>query len=343
MWVAHIAGWAVLLLLVGCWELATALGPRLTWRALPRAALTAGWRALPVALPLLITLLWRSGHGAETHAFSLLRKTVWVAWLLRSEYRLLDYASLVVLAFAGLWLNGHDKARREWRLLPGALALFLCFIFVPQWVFGSNFTDARLLPVFGMVFFLGLGEPTIRSAPVVATVGIALFTLRLVATTVGWHDRGSAAEADLRVLEQVPRGARIAVLRSESIDGPWVLSGLDHLASLAIIRREAFVNTQWDVAGAQLMRPIYNRNHGFNSSGSGLVDCQSADCGDRLDKVVAGVPRGRFDFVRALGYEAQAPWLMPVASGPDGHLYRIGPSPNSESPAASDNAPLRRR
>lgn len=322
VWVAHIAGWAVLLLLVSCWELATALGPQPRWRDLPAKMVRTAVKVLPVALPLVLTLAWRGDHPGGGHPFILLKKTLWIFWLLRAESRFVDCAAVALLAFAGLWLWGQDGRRRDRRILLGAAVLFLCFVVMPQWVFDSNYADARLLPVFGIVFFLGLGAPA-RRASLVATLGLGLFGVRLAATSWGWHERGTNAVADLRVLDQVPQGARIAVLRSESICGPWVLSGLDHLASVAIIRREAFVNTQWDVAGAQLMRPIYNRGHRFNSSESGLVNSQSEDCGSPLATVLTQVPRSRFDFVWAIGSEPKVAWLVPVAAGPDGHLYRI--------------------
>jgi hypothetical protein len=323
VWVAHVAGWAVFLLLVGCWDFATALGPRPNWRAVPGAVWQASARALPVAVPLLFTLLWRTGQASEPHPYFLVAKVYWIFWLLRAENRLIDSASIALLAIAGVWLGRQVGAKHDLRLRIGAAILFVCFLILPQWLFESYYADARLLPVFCIVFFLGLGAPVGRSAGLVAMLGLALFGVRLAATTIGWRSRGSNAVADLRVLDKVPRGARIAVLRSKSFCGPWVLSGLDHLASLAIIRREAFVNTQWDVAGAQLMRPIYNLGYGFNSSESGLVNSQAKDCGDPLATVLAGVPRDRFDYVWAIGSEPQVPWLKPIAAGPDGHLYRI--------------------
>jgi hypothetical protein len=324
VWVAHVAGWAVLLLLVACWEFVAALEQPLTWRAARQAIASSAIRALPVALPILLTLLWRDGQNAmPQQPFIFLKKALWILWAFRAEYKLVDYVTLYLLVFSGLWLNGHLNSRHEKRLRFGALMIFVVFLALPQWVFNSNFADMRLLPVFGMIFFIALGAPTKRSASVLAMLGVTLFSVRLITMTIGWQQRSKNAVAELKSLEKVPVGARIAVLRSESICGPWILGGLDHLASLAIIRREAFVNTQWDFAGAQLMRPIYNEGHGFNSSSSGLVNTLAADCGQPVPEVIAAIPRNRFDFVWAMDTELKETWLQPVATGPSSHLYKI--------------------
>ena len=53
---------------------------------------------------------------------------------------------------------------------------------------------------------------------------------------------------------EVPMGARIAVLAHSSECGVWPLAGRNHAPSLAIARRHAFVNTQWDIPGQHLDR-----------------------------------------------------------------------------------------
>ena len=135
---------------------------------------------------------------------------------------------------------------------------------------------------------------------------------------------GGAAVADLQALDHVPRGARIAVAATPSDCGSWPLTGLDHLASLAIIRREAFVDTEWDMAGALLMQPIYNLDLDANDEQDVLL--AAPDCPEEQDlsDLLADLPRHRMDFVWIFGSgQPEVPWLHLVDQGPHGRLYRI--------------------
>ena len=106
----------------------------------------------------------------------------------------------------------------------------------------------------------------------------------------------------------------------------WTPQGFDHAPSLAIVRRQAFVNSQWDSAGANPMRPIYNDGRGYNAVPSNLIGGPRRACEGRpLEEMLARLPRDRFDYVWM--FEAAAPadagWLAPVARGPSGRLYRV--------------------
>jgi len=191
-------------------------------------------------------------------------------------------------------------------------------------VFGSFYADGRLLPALAMITFLGVATPPGRAGTMVALLGLAIFGGRLAATTVGWHSRGSDAEIDLAALDRVPRGSRIAVMAPPSACEDWFMLSLDHLASLAIVRREAFVNTQWDIAGSQLMRPVYNRGRGYNDAYSTWIAGRRSTCSSPpLASLIAGLPRDRFDFVWVFDGETDVDWLRQVHAGPHGRLYAV--------------------
>ncbi|MFN2473016.1 MAG: hypothetical protein ABR588_03725 [Sphingomicrobium sp.] len=142
-------------------------------------------------------------------------------------------------------------------------------------------------------------------------------------------DGASVAKSrDLAALAHVPAGSRIAAFAPETICAEWPFSGHDHLASLAIGRRSAFVNTQWDIPGASWMRPIYNRGRGYNDetstklASSRFPACYGPKLIDRLDHL----PRDRFDYVWTFDEPVSVsryPWLRPRSSGPSGTLYAI--------------------
>lgn len=325
LWIAHIAGWAVFLLLIGCWEVASA---RRAGAGLFASVRSAAIRCLPVALPLGAILAWRSDSGGTRfYLEDLLSKLDWVRILLRSEVMWLDLATMAVMLVVGFALLREPTVRRDPRLMLGAAALFICFLLLPLMVLGSFFADGRLLPVMAMVFFMATAVPG-RVARLVALTGLALFGVRLTMTTVGWHTRGTAAVADLKALDGVPQGSRIAVMATPTGCEQWQLQGLDHLASLAIVRREAFVNTQWDIAGSQLMRPIHNQGRGFNEATTTRMVGRAAPCeGSTLASMLAALPRDRFDYVWVFDARADVPWLVPVHAGPHGRLYAIRTTP----------------
>lgn len=332
VWVTHLAAWAVLLVMVAGWQAAAALrgiraSDRDDW---PQ---TLWHHALPVmafAWPLLL-------HAEATEAP--VHKPFWVKWfwlrsMMRGEWADLDIALAFGLAGTALGLLIATLAvpalRR--RLAPGlllaALGLFVCFLAMPWQVMGSAFADTRLLPPLFIVLLLGLPEPGRRLGLLVAVAGVALFGLRVVEISDGWNRRGRDAVTDLSVLATVPVGARIAVLAPPSTMAGWALPGHDHLPSLAIARREAFVNTEWDTAAPQLMRPVYNRDYGFNEALSARLRPTGRRTGGMsAARWLAALPRQRFDYVWSFDAPLTAPWLRETTHGIHGRLYKIVAEP----------------
>jgi hypothetical protein len=70
---------------------------------------------------------------------------------------------------------------------------------------------------------------------------------------------GRSFQAEAMAIERLPRGARVAAFVGIGCFSEWQRPRLDHLPSLAIVRREAFTNDQWTVAGSHLLqvKPTY--------------------------------------------------------------------------------------
>ncbi len=302
VWVVHMAAWAVLVVAVGSIELIEALKAR-GWQPL-RVTGTAVLRVLPlVVVPILLTLLWRNGvSGAAEDSASplpvLWLKFHWIAFILRDQRLVLDVGSVVLIGIVGLLL----LLRRN-RVNPGlaltAALLTVMFFVMPAALFNSFFADLRLLPplaIFGLIA-LGANRLSRREKSMVAAFAAALFLVRISETTAGWVNRGAALSADLQALDHVERGARIAALAPNRMFEAWENTGLSHIASLAIVRRDAFVNTEWNNAGAQLMRPIYNAGQDFNSADSAKLLMRNKGEGRTIENMVAHLPRQRFDYI----------------------------------------------
>jgi hypothetical protein len=264
VWVAHVAGWAILLVLAGSWALMQAiLSEGLSVRALIAATL----RVVPLAMPLVPTLLWRSGSGVALSMFSLSQKVHGVANLLRGESTALDIASVLIILACLAWLLFDRRIIKSKPLLLGGFLLSFFVLILPSYVFSSFYADVRLLP------------------------------------------------------------AALTVIAERTLCNGWVLTGLDRVPSLAIVRISAFVNTQWDMADQQLMTPLYNKDVGYHAPPSNLLATPGNACeGRALGEILTTLPRKRFDYVwifsRPAKYSRIA-WLKLEAQTPDARLYRI--------------------
>jgi hypothetical protein len=309
-------------LIVLGWELAR---PGTGWRVTALARVIG--RMLPLAVPMLLYPLWQGQQvGRSDVVFSTpVQKLLQLPEYLKGEYPWLDALQVAALALVSLWML--------WRLWRGAhpgmamacALMAAAWLALPRVIMSSGYADQRVLGVVILLFPLALPEASRRQGRALAMIALALFGVRLAEVGIGWRVRGAALEQELAVLAQVPKGSRIAafaVYSNAGLRAPF--SGLDHLANFAIVRREAFVNTQWDFAGGQLMRPIYNRGRGYNDITSVHINSgRPRDGAPLLAQRVDGLPRDRFDFVWVFEQAIERPWLRLVAKGPQGRLYRV--------------------
>lgn len=328
LWLCHMTGFGVFLVIAG----ALTLGEQ--WEkqgGRPAAALGQSLlQAAPLAWPLALVALWRSGAGLQAGGVNLKVKIFYLGSVLKQEWRWFDVASaaLLYVALAALLTGAlRGRARFRWPLLLAGGALGLFFMTFPMALFGSWYADGRLLAPALMLAFLALSVSSARGSQAIALFALGLFVVRIGATTWSWRERSRAMEAELAALKHVPEHARIAAFSSGSGCRIWVLHGYDHLPSLAIVRRRAFVNTQWDIAGSTVMRPVYNLGYGFNDNESSTIPGPDRRCkGEPLEARLRTLPRERFDFVWSFAGPAPAEtreWLVPVARGERGYLYRV--------------------
>jgi hypothetical protein len=311
IWLAHAYGWAVLVVLVAGFELSRRWTREVS--AWPRMALGIARRAWPVASPALLMILWRRGaEGASTEDFFNVAGKLWgLLFTLRDQSLWLDVASLT-FAFILILVGLRERALRMDPALGVAAGLFLGLILLlPGRMFGSAYADVRLWPVFFMVALAAIAPvaPNWRPGSAIAGLAIGLFTLRIVVMSAGFagYDRDYARH--LHALDHVPQGASIVVLTPAGCEG-WRHTRLEHLGALAIVRRNAFVNTQWNIPGAQLLTPLRGRGTAFNADPSEKVDREpscAAPVAPALLQKLRQIPRDRFDYVWLLGFDAPLP------------------------------------
>jgi hypothetical protein len=326
VWLAHTFGWGVLGILALSAETVREMD---RGRRLPEAAIRAGVQCLSLVLPLLMMLIWRSGDvaGKTEHWLAVVPKVNYLLYSLRDRWKWVDVPSvLLVLALLGCALRSKTFGFSR-HLAASALFLLAIYLALPQKIFGSSYADMRLLP-----YTVALGVIAIRPRQELrwlAVGGLAFFGLRMVSETASFALYGAAFDRELAALDRVPRGARLLSLIGTPCRGEWTMTRFDHLSGMAVVRREAYSNDQWSVAGAQLDRSEYYAAGAFRRDPSQIVrlhDCP-VNRWPTLDASLRRFPRGAFDYLWLINPPA---WdrsltagMVPVWTNGRSVLFRI--------------------
>jgi hypothetical protein len=311
VWLAHAYGWVILAVLVGAFELCR------NWKREPRAwpsmMLVILRRSWPVMIPAVLMIVWRQDTGAAStgHFLDMGTKAIGLVWTLRDQNIWLDTLSLL-LSIGLLYFGIRSRdVRLNPPLLVGAAIFLILILSMPGQMFGSVYADVRLWPIF---FIVGLTaivptDRTWRGSAIVASVALTVFGIRIAAMAVGFAAYDASFTQHLQALNDIPRGASIAVLTRPPTCEPWRGPRVAHLGSLAIVRRDAFVNSQWDASGGQqLLTPLRARGTAFNADPSQYIQVPPGDCdGDlsaTLAQRIAQIPRDRFEYVWLLDVDA---------------------------------------
>ncbi|MFD1949342.1 hypothetical protein ACFSGX_01005 [Sphingomonas arantia] len=347
IWVCHSYGWAVLCLLAAAAELirmrdgTTDDEPK---RSLPSTVWHAGLACLPLVPPMILMLVWRSGAVAgTTGGYTLIWKYAWLLAALRDDARTFDQAC-VALVFVLLGLGVARIGFRYNRTLGlAALFLFAAYALLPRVLLGSAYADMRMAPYALAVAVVAL-RPIGNARwwrPALAVAALAFLVVRLTGHTLHYARLDRAYDEQLAAVEHLPIGARVMVLVNLPCQGSWSYSRMDHLGSLAIGRRQAFVNGQWAMAGAQLLT-IRNPHVGrFGGDPTQLL--RPLKCRRRGEPVLADTlrnfPRAAYDHFWLIDMPRSGwlryPDLVPVWHGRTrGILYRVVPAPVPAKPQA---------
>ena len=336
LWFAHSFGWGVLGLLAFAAELDREHRAGKSWVYSIRDAALA---VVPLVPPVALMLLWRSGHvsGMTGDWFNWTIKTYYLRSTLRSDGTLFDRISgeaLLFLALAGLFGLGF---RRNRLLLIAGLILLATYILLPRIALGSAYADMRLAPYMLAVLLLALVPATSNRKfnGFIAAAAVAFFLVRIGAHTQTYLRVDKGYRAQLEALDHLPRGVRVFALTNlQCLSKPYS-TRLDHIEAMTMVRREAFSNGQWAMAGAQLLRLDFPGAEGYADDPSQIL--RPGRCNQpgshRYPAVLSAFPRDRFDYVWLINFApAERPQgdmgLESVWQGPMGALYRIRKTPS---------------
>jgi hypothetical protein len=338
-WIAHAVGWVVLCVLCGSYELWWQWSRRAGWWPASR-------RTAVVVLPLLSPLILMSlaPRGAPLEFAGWLDPRSLAKWLLalnRDRWLIYDVlCTLGLTTVVGLAVMRRFGLSINPALGWPALALLVLYILAPDSINGSAFVGARIIPYATAYAILAIraapdNRPAYRAWAIFCTTFIIL---RIGATTASFLTYHNSYERNLRALNFVPRGSEVAVLARQNCHSTfanWGNPRLQHLGGLAIARREAFVNDQWDAEALQLLSVNYPAAQPFMvspSEGVSLEPC-GRDKPRYLPDALRLLPRDAFDYVWLLDIPAanrpQLPWLKQIYATPEGALYAVGkPAPS---------------
>jgi len=330
---AHTFGWGMLGLL--CFS-AEAIRQHDSGRGWFRSGVNAALHASVMALPILITLVWRSeAHGGMTADwFNWKLKWMWLQDCLRDRWRLFDIGSLCVVGLVLLYALFSRRLTFSRNLLFTAFVLLVCFLLLPRTVFGSTYADMRLLPYVIATIILAIrfrGAMDLRVARVLAVLGLAFFLVRLGGNTLSLAIAANDQAAKLEALDHVPDGARVVTLYTLPCTNTWALPRNSHLGSMVTVRRQGFANDQWVLEGMNLLDLKYTRGGYYSADPSELV--RPNNCHDGLHRQLNSslklIPRGDFDYVWLVDPapydESATSGMQPVWRGGGSILYRLHP------------------
>ena len=331
IWISHLAGWAILCVMIGCCELAARheRTGRL-WKSVASGFIAASCLLLPQAL----SLLWPDApaHMPSAGFFLIPEKLYFLANVLNDRWAVLDVGSALLLAalIYVIWRSRSFALHRGLALT--AIVLFVLFWLMPAWVMGSFYADMRLTPtIFAMAVIAAKPKLPTTRLRWLALAGLAFFCIRLAGTTTSMMLWDKQFRQELAVLDKLPHGSQLVSFSAIECR-PFVLQGRlrdMHIASFALTRRHAFANDQFALSGGQLLQ-IHNPAAGaFDRDPSSIQTgepCQgSIPIRDSAAKVPAAIPHL---WVVWHSMESHLPgWAVLTRSG-NSVLYRRSPSLN---------------
>jgi hypothetical protein len=330
LWVAHAFAWGTLGVLAFSAELVRQFD---NGRNIVSAGLRSALHCLTLTPPVVLMLLWRSeSQGSTGDWFNWARKWDWITMALRDRWMWFDLAALALVVLLLLFALFNRRLTFSRNLVASALFLALVFVLLPRIVFGSAYADMRLAPYVFAIAIVGIrfrDTAGFRFSRAMAVAGLAFVLIRTGGTTASnWlYDR--SFDRELAALDHVPHGARMVTLIGRPCTEPWAMSRLLHLPGLAIVRRHAFSNDQWTLAGAQLLHIRYKPGWPFIHDPSEIVThyhCRGEGW-LTVNRALSEIPRDAFDYIWMITPPAYDPvltqGLQPVWRSGSSVLYRV--------------------
>ncbi|HVC56038.1 MAG TPA: hypothetical protein VND95_08785, partial [Stellaceae bacterium] len=241
---SHIAAFGVYALVI----LGLELGPALRqwraaeWRALSRrAALASGQFAIPLAI---VIGWWQPAGQGHVRYGAPWRKADLLFTVFDNYNRPFDVVCFaLLLALLGV-LAWQKRLRIAPRLVPSLALVAASYLLLPSQMMTGSGVDRRIAVAL-FVLLVAAAAPRLanrRTARLVGGAVAIVLVARLAAIETVWLAADHAYRADLAAIDELPRGARLAVAYPANAVNVSAIPEL-HMPTLAVWRRGAFVPT----------------------------------------------------------------------------------------------------
>ncbi len=346
VWLAHIGGWGALGL---CALASEIVRLRAAGRPMLRAWIEAAVQCTVLALPAILTIALRAqgAEGSTGDWFNMAVKLQWFAMALADRWQTFDLLSVTLLVMLIIAVRLLKGVRFNPTLGLAALLLLAALICMPRILIGSAYADMRLAPFVLAMALLAIEHDDGEAggvAPALMIASILFFLARIGAATWSFQLEDREMRANLAALDHVPRHARIVAMTGRSCAALWRLERPTHWPSLAIVRRHAFTNGQWQMAGAQLLSVTYQAGAPFRTDPSQIIMADTCDHTEwrTFTDAMALVPKDAFDFLWVINppspNRATFEGYTPVWHYARSTLYRID-RPKEPQPDAARQRP----
>ena len=296
---AHTFGWGTLGLLCFSAEAVRQHDKGISWWM---AGFRAAFHASALALPVLLILLWRSdATGGLTHRwFDWDYKWEYLLRMFRDRWEAFDLVSAAIVLAVPLFALVHPRMTLSRNLAFSGLILAATYVLLPRIVFGSAYADMRLVPYAAAIFILAVrfkAETRFPLATWLAIAAVGFMLVRFAGTTTSMAIAGRKQAEQLEALDHIEQGSRLAVLVWDRCE-QWALRRSDHLGAIATVRKEAYTNDHWPMAGSTLMTVRYPQAGWYQRDPSQIVrDPGCRHEGWAVRAALANLPRGAFDYL----------------------------------------------
>ncbi len=299
LWLTHTFGFGMFGVLAFTTDL---MRNRKSGQGWSQAALSSVKACLGLTLPFIPMILARTAEGGLGTYFWFNWQLKWyfVEMVLRDRWATYDMTAALLLFI--VIIGGITWKRLKWGGGLGMTAIIFAALFVtlPYVVFGSAYADMRIYPFALACAILAIGTTPLLNREqrvAIAFSALALFGVRTAGTTVSFAQYHDDHAQLLPAIDLVPRGSRLITFIYKPCQQVWLEHRLEHIASLALIRRGVFVNDQWDLAGSQLLRVKYLEKSGWTNDPSQIATNKKCTVWRQMDEAVRDFPRDKFDYL----------------------------------------------
>ncbi len=336
VWIFHLTGWGTLCILVFSWEFAAAVGQR--WReprAIGAAVLQSAWRSLPLGAPLIVMALNNGGAGGLDMQFdSLVTRLSTIQTSLAFTMDHIDRYCVFALMLAAAAALAFRLVKVSPGLAIAAVLLFIAFLISPAGIAGGGSVGDRLLTPLALVgataltWRLDLREIWQTALAVCISAGLVLVTAgRLTYTAVAFQRYNEQIERNIALSDHLPEGARVIVMVVDFLNGGR--PPMTYLPNIAVVRRDAFSNMQWEaIAGHPLRLKYWHQGAPPAGNEGAILDYdENGEPTGMLRQVILEEPLERFDYIWVVNSHLAEPQYLPqlelVDSTERTALYRI--------------------